>query len=298
MKLSLQNISQMPKARAANIEDSSQSVLRWITELQLRWLMIFDNADNNPSIVTDNLPGGTRGHIIITSRNPVLRQAVPRNASMEVEDMEEEDAVSLLLQSALLDDASNEFRQLAMPIVKRLCSLPLAVVLAGASISSGQCRLADYLQTYADHRQFLMSNVTFTGASHPNRAVYGTWDLSSAAIETLASGEIDSVESEAARSAISILQLFGFMHHNNISEEILKRAAESPETIPDVAESSEQLSRSQHFIEQLRRPLRKLKKHLKPSDESPKEQPDGDVLNAFLPLLQLNKEGHWDPAPF
>ena len=101
-----------------------------------------------------------------------------------------------------------------MPIVKELCYLPLAIDQAGAAIASGLCNMDDYLHRYSQHRQALLADPMFKGASNYGRAVYGTLDLSFMTIKLMGTS--------VAQSAILILQTFAFFHHENIAEEIIK----------------------------------------------------------------------------
>src|ERR1700731_4476948 len=110
------------------------SAIHWLSEMDSNWLLIFDNADGKPSMISKSLPPGDRGNVLITSRNPDMKRNVSPRAWIEVENLEEEDAISLLLKAAYLDDTSEELRQASMPIVKELCFLPLAVDQAGAAI--------------------------------------------------------------------------------------------------------------------------------------------------------------------
>ena len=168
--------------------------------------------------------------------------------------MDEEDAISLLLKSAFLDGSRTELREAARPIVKELLFLPLAVDQAGASIANGLCYIDDYLQTYSQHRQKLLDDPKFKGASNYDRTAYGTWNLSLTAIK--------AQMTEAAEAAISILQIFSFFHHENITEEIMKRAAEASQT---------------------------------PSDDDERQQMQ---YHLFHRLLQVDKDGRWDPFYF
>lgn len=60
--------------------------------------------------------------------DPKMRQIVSREGSLEVNNMDEEETVSLLLQSVHLDENLVELMHAATPIVKELYYLPLAVV--------------------------------------------------------------------------------------------------------------------------------------------------------------------------
>jgi hypothetical protein len=134
--------------------------------------------------------------------------------------MEEEDAISLLLKSSR-EEYSAQSREAARPIVNELCCLPLALDQAGAAIASGLCRIDDYLHRYSQHRAMLLADPTFRGASNYGHPVYGTWDLSFTAIQKMGT--------RAADAAILLLQTFAFLHHENISEDIIKWAAEAVE---------------------------------------------------------------------
>jgi Tetratricopeptide repeat len=228
IELSLRDIVGEPEAQAARIKPSAVSVLQWLSHIEHEWLAIFDNADGDPRVVAKYMPPGNRGNILFTSRNPTMGgSSITRETSANVDNMNQKDAISLLLKSAWLDESSPELRQAAVPIVNALCFLPLAIDQAGAAIRSGPCTMTDYLRMYSEHRQRLMCHSSYEGASNYGRAVYATWDLSFAAIESKAASS-DSVVAEAAESAIVILRTFAFFHHDNIHEEIIKRAAEAP----------------------------------------------------------------------
>ena len=168
-----------PEAKAWNIEDSTESVLRWLSRVDDEWLIVFDNANAD---ITKYIPSGNRGNILFTSRDVALGHHVPDEARVKFEDMDEEGAISLLLKSASLDGSRTELREAARPIVKELLFLPLVVHQAGASIASGLCHINDYLRIYSQHRQKLLADPTFKGASNYGRAVHGTRDLSLTAI--------------------------------------------------------------------------------------------------------------------
>jgi hypothetical protein len=95
--------------------DSPQDGLLWLTSKVEEWLLFFDNA-NDPSInLNDFIPQCDHGNIIITSRNPGLN--VYAGSHSLVSDMEEEDAVALILKSAA-QEATIGAKQIATEIVK------------------------------------------------------------------------------------------------------------------------------------------------------------------------------------
>src|ERR1700675_3336589 len=86
-----------------------------------------------------------------------------------------------------------------------------------------------YLHSYSQHCQELLANPTFKGASNDGRGVYRTWDLSFTAIRTMGSRQ--------AETAILILRTFSFFHHENVAEEIIKRAAKASRSTSRAASS-------------------------------------------------------------
>ncbi|KAJ7272235.1 P-loop containing nucleoside triphosphate hydrolase protein, partial [Mycena rebaudengoi] len=137
IKAGLKNI-----ALTHSIGSDSEDASRWLASSQEEWLLIFDNADN-PSIKLFNyFPQSSSGNILITSRNPQLYVHAP-DCHHHSSDMEEEDAVQLLLASSM-QPLTVETQLLATDIVKALYCFPLAIVQAGAYIAKTQ-KLRKYL---------------------------------------------------------------------------------------------------------------------------------------------------------
>jgi tetratricopeptide (TPR) repeat protein len=187
--------------------------------------MVFDNADTlSPSELEAFFPPGQWGNILITSRNSNMRCLTLPENSLEVTEMEENDAVALLLKACCLDPSGVGLQTEALKIVKELFCLPLAIDQAGAYIASGATNIGGYLVQYSKHRKTLLSRTEFTGASKYNRSVYRTWELSYQEIQQRAQSD-DPHGSEAADTALLLLQLFSFFHHEGITEEIFAYAA-------------------------------------------------------------------------
>ena len=138
---------------------------------------------------------------------------------VEINEMGEVDAITLLLKASDLD-TSAEHIEVAKNIVTELGCMPLAVHQAGAYIEAGRCSIHKYLQQFSLHHQTLMSDATFRGASSYDRTVYGTWDLSYKEIKKRASGESSAEDAQAAHAAILILHICAFYPHSNISKDI------------------------------------------------------------------------------
>ncbi|KAJ7919409.1 hypothetical protein B0H13DRAFT_2268514 [Mycena leptocephala] len=100
--------------------DSPQDGLLWLTSKVEEWLLFFDNADDPSMDLNNFIPQCNHGNIIITSRNPGL--CVYAGSHSLVSDMEEEDAVALLLKSAA-QEATTCTEQIATEIVKNQAQL-------------------------------------------------------------------------------------------------------------------------------------------------------------------------------
>jgi hypothetical protein len=226
IEISFKGISSMSTAQDFGVDGSVQSVLEWISSIQEEWLIVFDNADDlSPDAVAKFFPPGNRGNILITSRNQSMRRVVTLlENSIEINEMEELDAITLLLKASCLNSL-DEHIEAARKIVIKLGCIPLAVDHAGAYIAAGKCNINAYLRQFSLHRQTLMTDATFKGASNYNQTVYGTWDLSFKQIQQRANGQ-STGNAQAAQTAILILQICAFYHHSSISKEIFRSAAE------------------------------------------------------------------------
>ena len=202
-------------------------------------MIIFDNADELlPEVVVRFFPPGDSGNIPITSRNRSMGRIIAFENIIEINEMEESDAITLLLRASDLEPSAKHL-QAAKDIVAELGCIPLAVNHAGAYIEAGKCDIIRYLRQFSQHRQTLISDVTFKGASNYSQTVYGTWDLSFKEIERRAGGKSNTGDEQAAQAAILILQICAFYHHSNISKDIFRSAAEESKKVvidSDVAE--------------------------------------------------------------
>lgn len=147
----------------------------------------------------------------MTSRNSNLKRIASTNASWEVQALAESDALMLLSTSADLD-LGIDFEPTLQQIAKELCYFPLPLDQAGALILSGICTVHDFLQLYRSHRNELMRNKDFKGASQYGQAVYTTGDLSYAEVTRRATAE----NKKEAHMALLLLTIFPSLHHTNV----------------------------------------------------------------------------------
>ncbi|KAJ7854241.1 hypothetical protein B0H13DRAFT_1189095 [Mycena leptocephala] len=193
-------------ALAKNSGNLSQDALKWLTNNQEDWLLFYDNADDPKLDLKRFMPQCNHGNIIITTRNPALRGYA--GAHFAVSDMEENDAVALLLKSAAQEIVPVN-KEIAAKIVKELCYLPLAIVQAGAFILQSGA-LDSYLDIYMKNRAQLLSEKPAQSYDNYAWTVYTTWQMS-----------FDQLSPPAAM----FLQLCSFLHRDGISEDIFSRAA-------------------------------------------------------------------------
>ena len=189
--------------------------------------MIYDGADGHYSVIENFLPPGNGGNIMITSRNIGLKRFALNRNSMEIHGMEDEDAISLLLKSAMLGDTDDDIHNLAQQLVSQLDGIPLAIDQAGAYMHSCGCSISDYVELYTRYKDKLMRGTPgFEGASGYGRSTYGTWDISMKKMEDMAAMH-SSQESVGAQNAIKLLKIFAFLDYANIPQELFKNAAEN-----------------------------------------------------------------------
>ncbi|KAJ7853371.1 hypothetical protein B0H13DRAFT_1202216 [Mycena leptocephala] len=192
-------------ATTMKIGDSAQDALKWLSAKQAHWLLFFDNADDPKINLNGFFPKCKHGNILITSRNPGLRGYGQHS---HVSDMDEKEAVALLLKSAAQDPTlPNE--KIAAEIVQALAYLPLAIVQAGAFILESGA-LDTYLELYMKNQARLLSEKPVQTHENYSWTVYTTRQMS-----------FDKLTQPAAM----FLRLCSFLHREGISEEIFSWAA-------------------------------------------------------------------------
>src|SRR5271155_3194315 len=164
MEMALKGISSLPAAQASGLDGSIKSTLQWISYIPEEWLIVFDNADKPPpEVVASFFPLGNRGNVLITSRNRSMGEIISLENSIEIDEMERKEAITLLLKASCLAPLV-EHQQAAEKIVTSLGCIPLAVNHAGSYIEAVKCDIHNYLRQFSLHSQTLMMDASFTGA--------------------------------------------------------------------------------------------------------------------------------------
>ena len=209
-------------AQTCKVGESMKDFKRFLTNTQEPWLLILDNADDPSLDISQFFPTGNRGTIIVTSRNPECR-CHATVGSRKLGEMDSDEAITLLLRSGDLFCDNEHLRGLALPIVKTLGYLALAVNHAGASIRQKTCSLESYLKIYTHHRKRLLDRGPVQASSDYRYTVYTTWEVSVDSIKKLAR---DATNSTATKS-LDLLTFLGFCHFDNITESIFQSAWEN-----------------------------------------------------------------------
>ncbi|KAF8177900.1 hypothetical protein K438DRAFT_1605615 [Mycena galopus ATCC 62051] len=211
-------------ATAKGSGESWQDGLRWLLGKHEPWLLFFDNADDPQVDLNSFVPRCNHGNIIITSRNQGLKGY---GAHTLVSDMEEPDAVTLLLKSAhhMISPTNN---QLAAEL--ELCYLPLAIVQAGAFILQSE-DLSGYLALFKKDCVNLLSEKSAQSYDGYCLSVFTTWQISF---------------KKLSQPAAIFLQLCSFLHWDRISEDIFSRASEY--SFPSWGPSKEDLQQVLEFL--------------------------------------------------
>jgi tetratricopeptide (TPR) repeat protein len=196
-----------PRLGLADEPDLEATAARVVEALGRRsgWLLVFDNAED-PSAVDRFRPGGSGGHVLVTSRNPAFGQL---GARVDVEVMAAQEAVAFLLARSGDGD-----RAAARELADELGGLPLALAQAAAYCEQTSLDLAGYLARFRARRGELLTRGT--PADYP-WTVATTWRLN-----------LDRVEATVPAAA-ELLRLCAFLAPDAIPLELL---AAAPAVLP------------------------------------------------------------------
>ncbi|TGZ78640.1 TPR repeat-contain NB-ARC [Ascodesmis nigricans] len=195
-----------------DVKDKVASVKRWLAkEENSQWLMIFDNADDLRSVpLWEYFPPSSSGHIIIVSRNQEAIGGVAQDGC-SLDPLAFDDAMAVLLETALLRDPSSADLQSARDIVRLLGSLPLALTQAGCFMRSRNKTPKEYLDLFLRVRlNVLQLQPTLQDRE---RTLLSAWKVNFQQIE------------EESEDAMNLLLLFCFLEPSSISEAVLHRGS-------------------------------------------------------------------------
>lgn len=210
-----QNVSSV-----AGVEANEHAALHWLSNLSEPWLLIIDNADDHDLKLHKYFPRGNRGHILITTQDPLNKSyGTVGDTFFEFQGLKIDEARCLLLTAAGENRPWNStLFNVATTIAKKLGYLALAITHAGKTVRQGYCKLHEYLEFY--ERQWKKTRQRRQTVKAKDVAddlgVFATFDLNRQALENR--------DTEASRDAIQLLDTFAFLHNQNIRFEILRKA--------------------------------------------------------------------------
>jgi tetratricopeptide (TPR) repeat protein len=119
------------------------------------WFLILDNADEHTVDYQAYMPPGTRGTIIMTSRNlSCERYSTVGHCRLQGIDLES--SITLLFKAANVSERSESQKSHARVVSELLGFHALALIQAGAYIAKGHCTLEEYPEVFQRHRTRLL----------------------------------------------------------------------------------------------------------------------------------------------
>jgi hypothetical protein len=142
-------------AEFGGLDANVNAALTWLTNLDKSWLLIIDNADDPDVDLEDYIPGGDRGHVLITTRN--VAHTSLGNIGIDFftfDSLRHDEAETLLLVAAREEKPYSEnVKEAANKISGALGHLALAITVAAGSIRNKWCSLYDYPDYYKRQTQ-------------------------------------------------------------------------------------------------------------------------------------------------
>lgn len=181
-----------------------QAVGSYLGRQQRKFLVILDNADDPGAMNLGRfIPQHSNGDVIITSRDTGARCF---GHTFHIDDMSEEEAVTLLGQASKLQLDTQELQDTAKKITEALGYLPLAIDQAGGYLVASTTDIRNFLSTYELHSNSVLSRMPNDGMLGYKYSAFTTWEMS-----------FGRLLSESPESA-SFLQHLGFIHCKDICE--------------------------------------------------------------------------------
>ena len=215
-------------AITGGVDPNENSAKHWLSGRNYPWLLIIDNADDDEVQLRELLPPGPLGCVLVTTRNPAhISFGTAGERSLELGKMDGNEATELLLRAATEPQPwTPSARELAVSICKHLYYLPLALVYAGKAITNNLCRLSNYI-TYFESaasriRRERRRRRDRSASGDASMSIYGSYEI------LLQSLQGNAARDETYQDALELLQMFSYMHFNNIRLDVLIQSTVGP----------------------------------------------------------------------
>ena len=187
----------------------------WLANRPCSWLLIIDNADNPKIDYAAFFPSGNKGNIILTSRNPQCRELATLG-SENLDHLDRQNAESLLFNAAKMDASSREANQkAAQNVVQALGFHTLAIIQAGAFIKRHHFSLEEYSILFKTQAERILQ-YRLTQEQSTYGSVFATFEISAT--------HMQSSQDQSAADALSLLQILGFFHFQEIPQSMFSTA--------------------------------------------------------------------------
>ncbi|KAK5121565.1 hypothetical protein LTR85_004737 [Meristemomyces frigidus] len=216
-------------ALTGGVDSNERSAKHWLSGRSYPWLLIIDNVDDQEMKIHDLVPPGSLGCVLVTTRNPALGTAGDR--CLKLVEMDDNEATELLLRAAVQPKPwTPKVTDLAVSICRHLYYLPLALVHAGNAIKNNICNLATFVTFFDSSATRIRRERTRTRSRRRSSSA-----VDSESMPIFGSSEIlfESLEKRAEtqqtyRDALELLQMFSYMHFNNIRLDLLVHSTIGP----------------------------------------------------------------------
>ena len=248
-------------ATIGGVEPNEKAAKNWLMTRDLPWLLIVDNVDDDEVQLDDLLPLGTKGSILVTSRNPAHKSyGNVGQRYLELVLMEKDEADELILKAAEEPSPwSLSVKDSASVICQALGFLPLALVHAAKAILLGLCPWSGYLTFYERQKQ----RIRRERLRRRNRGLSGGRrgsEEDSDSLNVFSSYEIlyqsmESSQDERFRDAVELLHVFSYFHFQNIRLDILIGAAVNP--LKEAKQMEDEVQEEKALQEKITKPVHK-----------------------------------------
>ncbi|KAI1401228.1 hypothetical protein F4819DRAFT_459179 [Hypoxylon fuscum] len=228
--------------KLGGVEPIEQAAKHWLSHLHASypWLLIIDNADDSDvtleGLFPPSVPGFAQGCILVTTRNPENID-YGTTGSLQLGEMDDTEANELLLRAADVQEpwTSNPI-ELAKSICRHLHYLPLALLHAGRAIRDGLCELASYIKFFDSQASRIRSlrymrrdrsmsrSQRRSSEDEAHMSIFGSYEILYESLEGAATRDDTGI----FQDALQLLQIFSYMHFQNIRLDFLVHAAVCP----------------------------------------------------------------------
>lgn len=185
---------------SVDLRQTVRGVLSALEASRLRWLLVYDNADEPGDL--DALMPAAGGHVIVTSRNPGW--ATIASASLRVGVFSREESIGFLREWAVVASAAD-----STTLAEQLGDLPLALDQVCAMHTATGMPIAEYLRLFAEHFDELLAAGRRAGSR-------------TTTVTTFVNVAADRLRTESVAAA-HLLELLAFMDPSPVPVALLHR---------------------------------------------------------------------------